>query len=63
MIIIDFKKGYQSRTHIVKNEKSDLVADSRSILARWWNHFSQLWNVQRINDVRQAYTHSRTTSA
>ena len=29
-----FKKGYQPRTIIVKDEKGDLVADSRSITAR-----------------------------
>jgi hypothetical protein len=36
----DFKKGYQSRTNIVKDEKGDLVADSHSTLARWRNYFS-----------------------
>jgi hypothetical protein len=30
----DFKKGYQSRTNIVKDEKGDLVTDSHSILDR-----------------------------
>jgi len=35
--ISDFKKGYQSRTNVVKDGKSDLVADSHSILARWRN--------------------------
>jgi hypothetical protein len=34
MGIIDFKKGYQARTYIVKDEKGDMVADSHSILAR-----------------------------
>jgi len=38
--IIDFKKGSQPRTNIVKDEKGDLVADSHSIVARWRNHFS-----------------------
>ena len=32
--INDFKKGYQPRTTIVKDEKGDLVADSHSIMAR-----------------------------
>ena len=32
--ISDFKKGYQPRTIIVKNEKGELVADTHSILAR-----------------------------
>jgi len=33
--ISDFKKDYQPITNIVKDEKSDLVEDSHSILARW----------------------------
>ena len=41
--INDFKKGYQSRRNIVKDEKGDLVADSHSIVARWRNYFSQLF--------------------
>ena len=35
--IIDFKKGYQPRTNIVKDEKGDLVADSHSVVTRWRN--------------------------
>jgi len=38
--IIDFRKSYQPRTYIAKDEKSGLFADSHSILARWRNHFS-----------------------
>ena len=37
--VSDFKKGYQSRTNIVNDEKSDLVANSHSILASLRNHF------------------------
>jgi len=48
----DFKKGYQPRTNIVKDEKGDLFAESHSILDRWRNHFSQLLNIHAIN-VRQ----------
>jgi len=33
--ISNFKKGYQLRTNIIKDEKGDLVADSHIILARW----------------------------
>ena len=33
--ISNFKKGYQPRTNIVKEEKGDLVTDSQSILASW----------------------------
>jgi len=32
--ISDFKKGYQPRCNIVKDEKGNLVADSHSIVAR-----------------------------
>jgi hypothetical protein len=30
-----------------------LATDSQSILARWGNHFSQLLNTDRIDNVRQ----------
>jgi len=35
--ISEFKKGDQPRTNRVKDEKGDLFANSRSILARWRN--------------------------
>ena len=53
-----FKKGYQPRTTIVKDEKGDLVADPHSIMARWRNYFSQLLNVLEVNDIRQAEIHT-----
>jgi hypothetical protein len=56
--INDFKKGYQPRINVVKDEKGDLVADSYSTLARWRNHFFQLLNVHRVNDVRQTEIHT-----
>jgi len=46
MDISEMKKGYQPRTNIVKDEKSDAVTDS-------YNIFSQLLNVHAINDVRK----------
>jgi hypothetical protein len=52
--INDFKKGYQPRAVIVKDEKGDLVADSHSIMARWRNYFSQILNVHGVSDARQA---------
>jgi hypothetical protein len=30
-----------------------LVTDSHSVLARWRNHFCQLFNAHGVNDVRQ----------
>jgi len=56
--ISDFKKGYQLGINILKDEKGDLVADSYSIWARWRNHFYQLLNIQRDNDVRQTEIHT-----
>ena len=60
--ISDFKKGYQPRTNVVKDEKGDFVAESSRILARWRNYFSQLLNVHGINDTKHTYTR-RTTNA
>ena len=59
--ISDFKKGYQPRTytHIVKDEKRDLVAAFHSILARQRYHFSQLLNIHEVNDVRQTEIHTQ----
>ena len=56
--INDFKKGYQPRCNIVKDEIGDLVADSHSIVARWKNYFSQLVNVLGVKGVEQAEIHT-----
>jgi len=56
--INDFKKGYQPRCSIVKDEKGDLVADSHSIVVRWRNYFSRLFNVIGVKDVGQAEIHT-----
>jgi hypothetical protein len=56
--IIDFKKGYQPRFNIVKDQKSDLVTDCHSILARWRYNFSQLFSVHGVNDVRRMEIHT-----
>jgi len=56
--VVDFKKGYQPRTNIIKDEKGELVTDSHSNLARWRNRFSQLLNVHGVRDVRQTEIHT-----
>ena len=56
--INDFKKGYQPRTNMVKDEKGDLVTESHSILARWRRYFSQLLNGHWVNDVRHTEIHT-----
>jgi len=42
----------------VKDEKGDLLADSHSIVDRWRNYFSHLFNVHGVKDVRQAEIHT-----
>ena len=56
--INDFKKGYQPRYNIDKDEKGDLVADTHSIVVRWRKYFSQLFNVHGVMDVGQAEIHT-----
>jgi hypothetical protein len=56
--INDFRKGYQPRTTILKDEKGDVFADSHSIMTRWRNYFSQLLNVHGVNDVGQVEIHT-----
>jgi hypothetical protein len=56
--INDFKKGNQSRTNMVKDERGNLVADCHSILVRWRTYFSQPLNVHGNNDVRQTEIHT-----
>jgi len=56
--INDFKKGYQPRTNMVKDEKGDLVAESKSIMAKWRKRFSQLFKVHGVNYVRQTEIHT-----
>ena len=41
----------------MKDEKGDLVADSHSIVVRWRNYFSQLFNVHGVKDFGQAEIH------
>jgi hypothetical protein len=48
-----FEKGYQHRANTVRDEKDDSVTDCHSILARWRNHFPQLFNVNVFSDFRQ----------
>jgi hypothetical protein len=51
--INDFKKGYQSRTNLVKDERGDLLANPHKILNRWMNYFCQLLNVQGMWGISQ----------
>ena len=42
----------------MKDEKGDLVTDIHSIVARWRNYFSQLFNMRGVKDVGQAEIHT-----
>jgi hypothetical protein len=53
----DFKKGYQLEFNIVKDEDSDVDAESHSIWATWSNKFSHLLDLPGVNDARQSEKH------
>jgi hypothetical protein len=56
--INEYKRGYQPRINVVKDENDDLLADSHNILNRWKNNFSQLLNVHNVSDARQVEVHA-----
>jgi hypothetical protein len=56
--INEFKKGYQPRTNLVKDENGDLLADFHNNLNEWKNDFSHLLYVHRFNDLRQIEIHT-----
>jgi hypothetical protein len=49
----EFKRGYQTRSNLVKDENGDLLEDSNNTVNRWKSYFSQLLNVHNVSDVRQ----------
>jgi hypothetical protein len=56
--INEFKKGYQPRINIIKNENGNLLADPQSVLNRWINFFNQVLNVRGVHNVRQMDIHT-----
>jgi hypothetical protein len=56
--INEFKRGYQPRNNLMKDENGDMLADSHNILNRWKNYFSQLLNAHNVSDVRQIVLHT-----
>jgi hypothetical protein len=56
--INEFKRGYQPRTNLVKDESGDLLADPHNILRRWKNYFCQLLNVHGAGGVRHTEMHT-----
>jgi hypothetical protein len=51
--INQFKRRYQPRNNLVKDENGDFHADSHNSLNRRKNYFSQLLKVHNVSDVRQ----------
>jgi hypothetical protein len=56
--ITEFKKSYQHKTNLVKDERGDLIGDHRKILIRWKNYFCQLLNVQGPRSIKQTEIHT-----
>ena len=54
----EFKQCYKITAKLVQNGKSDLLADSHSILNRWKNHSCQLLNVHEFKHIRQTEIHT-----
>jgi hypothetical protein len=42
-----FKKGYQPRTNLIKNERGDPLANPHKMLNRWKDYFCQLLKCTR----------------
>jgi hypothetical protein len=60
--INEFKRSYQPRNNLVKDENGDLLAYSHNIFNMWKNYFSQLLNLHNVSDVRQLEVHTAEPS-
>jgi hypothetical protein len=56
--INEFKRGYQPRNNLVKDENGDLLADTHNNLKRWKSYSSQLLNVGDVSDIKQIVIHT-----
>jgi hypothetical protein len=56
--INEFKKGYQPRINIIKDENGNLLGDPQKVLNGWKNFFNQVLNVHEVHDVRQMDIHT-----
>jgi hypothetical protein len=43
-VINEFKKGYQPRINIIKDENRNLLGDPQNVLNRWKHFFAHLIN-------------------
>jgi hypothetical protein len=55
--INEFKKGYQLRISIIKDENGNLLTDPQNVLNRWKNFFKQVLKVYGVHDIRQMDIH------
>jgi hypothetical protein len=56
--INEFKRSYQPRNNLVKDENGDLLPNSLKVLSRWKMNFSQLLNVHNVSYVMQIEIHT-----
>jgi hypothetical protein len=56
--INEFKKGYQPRINIIKDENGNLITNPKNVLNRWKNFFNQVLNVHGVHDVKQMDVHT-----
>jgi hypothetical protein len=56
--INEFKKGYQIRFNITKDENSNLLADPQSVFSRLKHFFTQVLNVHGVHYVKQMDIHT-----
>jgi hypothetical protein len=56
--INEFKKGYQPRINIIKDENGNPLADLQNVLNRWKDFFNQVLYIHVAHDVRQMDIHT-----
>jgi hypothetical protein len=56
--INEFKKEYEPRINIIKDENGNVIADPQGVLNRWKNFFNQVLNVHGVHDVRHMDIHT-----
>jgi hypothetical protein len=55
--INEFRKGYQPKINIIKDDNGNLLADPQNVLNKWKNFFNQVLNVHGVHEVTQMDTH------
>jgi DNA polymerase III delta prime subunit len=56
--INEFKKWYQRRINVIKDEIGNLLADHQNALNRWKEFFNKVLCVHAVHDVRQMDIHT-----